>query len=173
MLSAFFTNPSANFAALLILVGLVGAVVPVIPGPPLIWLGALVWASGEQFRHVDWVTLAVLGVIALVATFAEVWLTPLMQRQAGFGWQEIVAAFAGGIIGGFFLSEVPIAGTLFGAAIGSVLAVGGLTLWQSRSLSQAWRAGKSYLVGCAVSSAVELTLSLLMIAIFAWRAFFS
>jgi uncharacterized protein YqgC (DUF456 family) len=173
MPSGFFTNPAANLTLLLILVGLVGAVVPIIPGPPLIWLGALAWAYGENFRHLDWITLAVLGMIALVATFAEVWLTPLMQRQAGFSWKEIGAAFIGGILGGIFLSEVPVAGTLFGAAVGSLLAVGGLTLWQSRSVGAAWRASKSYLIGCALSSAVEITLSLLMIAIFAWRAFFS
>src|SRR5581483_2764629 len=78
MPSGFFINPAAELTLLLMLVGLVGAVVPIIPGPPLIWLGALAWAYGENFRHVDWITLVVLGVIALVATFAEVWLTPLM-----------------------------------------------------------------------------------------------
>ncbi|HZQ09220.1 MAG TPA: DUF456 domain-containing protein [Anaerolineae bacterium] len=170
---SFYTNPAANLAILLMLVGLVGAVVPVIPGPPLIWLGALAWAVGENFQRVNWITLAVLGIIALAATFAELWLTPLTQRQAGFGWKEILTAFAGGIAGGIFLSQVPIAGTLFGAAIGSVLAVSGLALWQRRSFGEAVRAGKTYLVGCALSSAVEVTLSLVMLAIFAWRAFFS
>ena len=61
---------------------------------------------------------------------------------------------------------------IFGAAIGSVLAVGGLTYLQQRNFKQALRAGQAYLVGCALSSAVEVALSLLMIAIFAWRAFF-
>jgi uncharacterized protein YqgC (DUF456 family) len=172
MPSNFFMNPAANVTLLLMLVGLVGAVIPVIPGAPLIWLGALMWAFGEKFQRVDWITLTVLGVIALIATFSEYWMTPLTQQRAGFGWKNVAAALIGGIAGGFLLSEIPIAGTLFGAALGSVLAVSGLTYLQQRNFKQALRAGQAYLVGCALSSAVEVALSLLMIAIFAWRAFF-
>ncbi len=169
---SFLTNPAANLTILLMGVGLVGAVVPVIPGAPLIWLGALAWAIGDRFQRIDWITLAVLGVIALAATFAEYWMTPLTQTRAGYGWKSILVAFGGGIAGGILLSEIPIAGTLCGAAIGSVVAVSALAFWQQRSWSQALHAAQTYLVGCALSAAVEVSLSLLMIAIFAWRAFF-
>lgn len=169
---AFFLNPAANLAVLLILLGLVGAVVPVIPGPPLIWLGALAWAYGENFQKVNGFTLIVLGALALVATFSEYWLVPLTQRRAGFGWKNTVAALVGGIAGAILLSGIPIAGTLFGAALGSLLAVSGLTLIQQQSWRQALRAGRSYLLGCILSAAVEVTLSLVMLAIFIWRAFF-
>lgn len=168
----WFGNPATNLTILLMGLGLVGAVVPVIPGPPLIWLGALAWAVGDRFQRVDWLTLTILGVIALVATFADLWLTPLAQKQAGFGWKNVLVAFAGGIAGGILLSEIPIAGTLFGAAVGSVLAVSGLTWWQQRDFRRAVAAGRAYLVGCALSALVEVTLSLLMIGIFVWRAFF-
>src|SRR5581483_8419317 len=134
--SNFFANPAAQLTLLLMVLGLVGAVVPVVPGPPLIWLGALAWGAGEHFQRIDWVTLGVLGVLALAGTFSEVWLTPFTQRRAGFGWKNVLAAFLGGIAGGFLLSEIPVAGTLFGAALGSVLAVSGLTLWQEGSLRQ-------------------------------------
>lgn len=172
MPSPFFINPAANLALLLILVGLVGAVVPVIPGSLLIWLGILAWAIGEKFQRVDWITLTVLGVLALLATFSEYWITPIAQKSAGFGWKNVLAAFAGGIVGGMLLSGIPIIGTLFGAAIGSVISTGGLTYWQRRNLGEALRAGQSYLVGCALSAFVEILVSLTMIAIFVWRAFF-
>lgn len=168
-----FANPAANLAILLMLVGLVGAVVPILPGAPLIWLGAFAWALGENFQRVDWVTLIVLGVLAIAATFSEYWLTPIAQKRAGFGLKNAVAAMIGGIAGGILLSEVPVAGTLFGAAVGSVVAVSALTFWRSRSLRESARAGKTYLIGCALSSAVEIVLSLLMIAIFVWQAFFA
>lgn len=172
MPSTFFTNPAAQLTLLLILVGLVGTVVPVIPGSPLIWLGMLAWAIGEKFQRVDWLTLTILGILALLATFSEYWLTPITQKRAGFGWKNILAAFAGGIVGGVLLSEIPVLGTLFGAAIGSVVGTSGLTYWQRRNLGEALRAGQTYLVGCALSAFIEILFSLTMLAIFAWRAFF-
>ncbi len=171
MTGNFFANPAANLALLLILVGLVGAVVPVLPGALFIWFGILAWAIGERFQRIDWLTLVVLGVFALLATFSEFWLRPLVQLRAGFGWKNILAAIVGGFVGGFLLSEIPIAGTLFGAAIGSLLGTGAVTYVERKSLRHAARAAQSYLVGCALSSLIEIVFSLLMLAIFAWRAF--
>ncbi|MCC7162470.1 MAG: DUF456 domain-containing protein [Anaerolineae bacterium] len=168
-----YANPAANLTMLLILVGLVGTVIPIIPGPPLIWLGMLAWAFGEQFQRVDWITLTVLGVIAIVATFSEYWLTPITQKQAGFGWKNIIAAFIGGILGGILLSGVPILGTLFGAAAGSIFGVMLITYLERRNFGQAVYAGRTYLVGCALAAFVEVSFALVMLAIFAWQAFFA
>lgn len=167
----FFINPAANLTLFLILVGLVGAVVPILPGSLFIWFGVLAWAIGENFQRLDWITLAFLGVLALLGTFSEYWLRPLVQYRAGFGWKHMLAAILGGFVGGFMLSEIPIAGTLFGAAIGSVLATSALTLWERRNVRDALRAAQTYLVGCALSSLVELILSFIILAVFVWRAF--
>ena len=168
----FFSNPAAQLTILLMGLGLVGSVVPILPGTVLIWLGAFVWALGENFQRINWLTLIVLGILALVATFSEYWLAPITQKQAGFGWKNVVVAIIGGIVGGILLSQVPIIGTLFGAAVGSVVAVSALTFWQRRNMRDALRAGQAYLTGCALSALVEVIAALLMIAIFVWRAFF-
>lgn len=167
----FFTNPAANLALLLILVGLVGAVVPILPGSLFIWLGILAWAVGEHFQRIDWIVLTLLGILALLGTFSEYWLRPLVQHRAGFGWKYMVVAMLGGLVGGVLLSEIPILGTLFGAAIGSALATGGLALWDKRNLREALRASQTYLMGCALSSLVEIVFSLIMLGVFAWRIF--
>lgn len=172
MPSTFFTNPAANLTLLLILVGLVGAVVPILPGALLIWLGVLAWAIGEKFQRIDWLTLTLLGILALVATFSEYWLRPLVQMRAGFGWKNIVAAIGGGILGGFFLSEIPVLGTLLGAAAGSVIGTSLVTYLEKRNLQETWRSATTYLVGCALSSLVEIIFSLVILGVFAWRAFF-
>ncbi len=164
-------NPAALLTLLLMFLGLVGAIVPVIPGAPLIWLGAFVWGLGENFERVNVLTLVVLGVLAILATFTEFWLTPLTQRRAGLGWKNVLAALVGGILGGIFLSELPVVGTLFGAAIGSLLGTMAMTLIERRSVRQALGAGRAYLVGCALSALLEVVFSLIMIAIFVWRAF--
>lgn len=169
----FFANSGSQLALLLILVGLVGTVIPILPGALLVWFGILAWAIGENFQRLDWLTLAVLGVFALIATFSEYWLRPLVQMRAGFGWKNIIAALVGGFAGGFLLSGIPILGTLFGAAVGSLLGTGAVTYIERKSVREAMRAAQTYLVGCALSSLIEVVLSLLMLAIFAWRAFLS
>src|SRR5512143_4365993 len=92
------TNPAALLTLLLMFLGLVGAIVPVIPGAPLIWLGAFVWALGENFERVNVLTLVALGVLAILATFTEFWLAPLTQCRAGLGWKNVVAALVGGVL---------------------------------------------------------------------------
>lgn len=172
MSSTFFTNPAAQLTLLLFLVGLIGTIIPVLPGALLIWFGILAWAIGEQFQRIDWITLTVLGILALLATFSEYWLRPLVQMRAGFGWKNIVAAIVGGFVGGILLSEIPIAGTLFGAAIGSLLGTGAVTYIERKNFRDALRAAQAYLFGCALSSLIEIIASFIMLAIFFWRAFF-
>lgn len=43
-------SPLALLAYLLIFVGLVGSLLPVVPGPVFIWLGALLWATKMAFK---------------------------------------------------------------------------------------------------------------------------
>ncbi len=171
MPSTLFTNPAAQLTLLLILVGLIGTIIPVLPGALFVWFGILAWAIGERFQRVDWITLTILGVLALLATFSEYWLRPLVQLRAGFGWKNIVAAMVGGFAGGFLFSEIPIAGTLFGAAIGSLIGTGAVTFIERKSLGEAVRAAQTYFVGCALSSLIEVVMSLVMLAVFIWRAF--
>jgi len=169
----FFTNPAAQLTLLLFLVGIVGAIVPILPGSLFIWLGILAWAFGERFQRFDWLMLTGLGILALLATFSEYWLRPLVQYRAGFGFKHILAAIAGGILGGMVLSVIPLVGTFFGAVIGSILSTGVLAYYEKRNWHAAWRASKAYLIGCALSSLIEIFFSLLMLAIFFWRAFFN
>lgn len=167
----FFTNPAANLTLLLILVGLAGSVIPIVPGALFVWLGVLAWGWAEGFQRIDWITLTILGILALLATFSEYWLRPLVQFRAGFGWKNILAAIGGGILGGFMLSEIPILGTLFGAAVGSVIGTSAVTYVEKRDLRETWRAATTYLTGCALSSLIEIVSCLIILAVFVWRAF--
>lgn len=51
----------------LVILGVIGVILPLVPGTLLIWLGALVWAWGDGFERINWVVLAILGVLALLA----------------------------------------------------------------------------------------------------------
>ena len=71
-------------ALLVMSVGLIGTVVPVIPGTILIFLAALVYALVEGFQAVGWPTLLVLGLLALVATTADLWVSSIKGGGTNF-----------------------------------------------------------------------------------------
>lgn len=156
----------------LIVLGLIGAVLPVLPGPPLIWLGVLAWAWADGFTHVSWITVAVLGVLALASWGSDLPFSTSLSRRAGVSWRAIAGSIVCGILGGIFLSELPVIGTLFGALIGSVLGM----LVIERSVKGEWPAAftavKAYVAASLLSTVFEIAVALLMVGIFAWRALF-
>lgn len=159
-------------AIILIFVGLAGSVIPVLPGPFLIWLGALMWAWADGFNRIGWGTLTVLGVLAVAAWGSDLFLSTVMSRRAGASWKAIIAAIVGGILGAVALSWVPLLGSILGAILG---AVGGMWLveYQDKGDTQAATASvQAYISSLVVAAIVEMTLAIAMVAIFAWQAFF-
>lgn len=165
----------AILAYLLILIGLIGAVVPVLPGPLLIWLGALVWAWADGFTRVGWPTVIFLLVLAIASWASDYALNMAMSRRAGASWKSIAGAIVGGILGGLFLTgliPIPIVGTMAGAAIGAMLGAFFVEYLNTRDVRAAWRALKAYLGSMVVSSLLEIAIAVFMVVFFAWQAFF-
>lgn len=158
-------------AYILIGLGLIGAILPVLPGTLLIWLGALIWAWANGFEKIGWPTLLVLGVLTLASWGSDLAMTTLVSRKAGASWKAILAAIVGGILGGIFLSALPVIGTVFGAVLGALAGLLALEYYQKRDWRLAAKAAGGYIAGWLLSSAVQLSICLVMIAIFAWQAF--
>lgn len=179
---------------LLIFLGIVGALVPVLPGPLLIWLGAFVWAWADGFDRIGWPTLLVLAVLTVIAWGADLGLSFLGSKKSGAGWRSIGVSILGGLTGAILLSSVPVVGTFIGAAIGSISALwlmeyrraqvafgnvsgpnieaeasGAPNLQERRAA--ATRAVKGYVGGFVMAMAVEFIISLMMLTLFAWQAF--
>ena len=126
----------SGFGFVLLFLGLAGSILPVLPGPFLIWLGALLWAWGNGFERVGWPTLLVLGVLALVAWVSDLFLNTVVSRRAGASWKSIGGAIVGGIIGSILLSGwAPVLGTLVGAAAGAVVGMWTIEYLDKRELS--------------------------------------
>lgn len=158
---------------LLMLLGLIGAVVPLLPGPFLIWLGAVVWAWGEGFDRIGWPTLLFLLFLAVLAWVSDFLLNAVFSRRAGASWKSIGAAILGGIVGGvLFSGMIPVLGTLVGALVGALAAMYALEYLDKRDARAALRAMGAYAGSMAVAAAVEIVLAVAMIALFAWQAFF-
>lgn len=159
------------FAYVLLLVGLAGSVIPALPGPILIWVGALVWAWADGFTRVGWGTLTVLALMAVVAWGSDLFLTTVISRRAGASWKAILGAIGGGIVGGALLSALPIFGTILGAIVGAIFGMWAVEYWQKGETRAATTAVQAYVASMVFAAVVEMLLALLMIAIFAWQAF--
>ncbi len=107
------------------LVGLVGAVVPGLPGVPLIFLSALVYAYLTSFEVVGGWIIALLGLFAALALVADYVATSYGARRFGASWAGTLGGAVGGIVG-------TLAGMLFfgiGAFLGLILGtIGGVFL---------------------------------------------
>jgi uncharacterized protein YqgC (DUF456 family) len=161
----------SGLALALVAVGLVGAVVPVLPGPFLIWLGAFIWAWADGFARIGWVTLTLLGLLALLAWGSDLFLSTVMSRRAGASWKAIFAAIAGGIGGALLLSWVPVLGTVLGAILGAIAGMWLIEYWDKGNAPAATMAVQAYISSLILAAVLEMTIALMMVAIFAWQAF--
>jgi uncharacterized protein YqgC (DUF456 family) len=146
------------FVALAIAVGLVGILVPLLPGTVLVFGAILVWALFER-TTVAWVTLGIVAVL-LAASLLVKYLWPMRRmRSADVGTMSLVAGAVLGIIG-FFV--VPVLGLVIGFVLGVYLA----ELAKRRDQRVAWTSTVHAIKGVALSVGVELAGGLL--ATVAW-----
>ncbi|BBX10654.1 DUF456 domain-containing protein [Mycolicibacterium aichiense] len=134
---------------LAIAIGLVGVIVPLLPGTLLIYAAIAVWAVVEG-SLVSWVVLGVVTAV-LGATLLIKYLLPARRMRAGeVGTWTLGAGAVLGIIG-FFV--VPVIGLLFGFVLGVYLA----ELAARRDQRRAWAATVLALKAAALSVGVELS----------------
>jgi uncharacterized protein YqgC (DUF456 family) len=145
--------------SVIMVIGLLGAVLPLIPGPPIIWLGALYYGYRTDWE-VGWPSLTLLLVLAIVGSTADIWVSSLGARRGGASGWATIASLVGGIVGLFAFS-------LPGAIIGSIGGIALVEYMRHRSWQNVLRASRGYLVGWLLSMVVEVAVCLVMIAIFA------
>ncbi len=151
-------------AVLLMAIGIVGIILPALPGTLLIFGGILLAAWADGFARVGPWTLAVIGVIGVASYFVDLAAAALGARQLGASKRAMVGAGLGTIAGLFFGLPGIIIGPFAGAVIGE--------LTDSRDLSRAGKAGAAAWIGFAVGTAVKVALAFMMIAIFLFALLF-
>ncbi len=158
-------------ALIVMLVGLVGIVLPVVPGLALIWLGALGFALVEDFASVDPLTFGFLTLLALIGVTADIWMTQLGAKLGGASFKSQLIGLAGGVVGALaFLVFGGISAGL-GAALGSVVGVLAAEYLRLRDWHKALKSGAGWLVGWLASTAFQLAIGGVIIVVFVWQAF--
>lgn len=149
-------------ALLIMLVGLIGTVLPIIPGTVLILLAAFLYGLVEGFQVIGWPTLLLLLFLTLVATSADLWASSVGAKVGGASGWSIVVGLIGGLVGFVFFS-------LPGAILGAVLGVLLTEIVRVGDWRQALKAGSGWLLGWLLSTVVQLGLGLVMVAVFIWQ----
>ena len=79
-------------AALLVIIGFAGLVLPALPGIALIFCGLVVAAWAEQFAYVGWKTITFLGLLALFAGLIDLLAGVLGAKKFGAGRYALIGA---------------------------------------------------------------------------------
>jgi uncharacterized protein len=151
-------------AILLIAAGLAGLVLPVLPGPLLLFIGLLVAAWVEGFVHVGTGTLIALGVMAALASLADFIAGAFGARHYGSSPRAMLGAVLGAVVGLFFGLPGLLLGPFAGALLGELSA--------HRDLQAASRAGWGATIGLALGIAAKLALGFAMVGLFLVVRFF-
>ena len=111
-------------AFVLLFLGLLGSMIPGLPGPPLSYIGILLihFFAGTQFSTSFLLTWAVIVILVfLLDYFMQVW----GVKKFGGGRKAIIGTFLGLFMGLFFPPIGLLLGPFFGAFIGALLEVRG------------------------------------------------
>ncbi len=151
------SDPGLVLIGLAILAGIVGIIVPVLPGSLLVVGAILVWALVVS-SATGWTVLAVAIVLIGAAQIVKYLVPGRRMRDAGVPNSTIIAGVVVGIVG-FFL--IPVVGLFLGFPAGVYVA-------ERRRLGphhHAWESTKHALKALGLSILIELTAVLLVAGI--------
>lgn len=144
--------------------GFIGAFLPLLPGPLMVWFAALVYVVATHFRVVGHEAFAAISVIAAVTSTADIWLPPMGAKMLGGSGKAMLFAILGSTLGFIVFN-------LLGAMVGYALGIFYGEYRRQQNWRLAIRASVGGLAGWGVSTLVQAGGALLMIGIFVWRVF--
>jgi uncharacterized protein YqgC (DUF456 family) len=109
-------------AAVCVAAGVAGIVLPVLPGPPLVWLGLLCAAWAEDFTRVSGWTLAFLAALAAFTLVIDLVASAAGAQRVGASRWAIAGAAVGTVVGLFFGLPGLVLGPFVGAVAGELVA---------------------------------------------------
>lgn len=138
---------------LVIAVGVLGTVVPILPGLGLIWVAALIYGLAEGFGLVGWLAMAVMTALAVGGMAAGFVLPQRAALAGGIGVRGQLIAVGLAVIG-FFL--IPVVGLAVGFVTGVYLVA------RRRHPERAWDVTKSTVRAMVLAAGVQLVAGVLM-----------
>lgn len=148
-----------SLALVLMLVGLVGSVVPGLPGSPLVLITAILHRLYFGVQGASTTVLLVLGALTAASLVLDFLATMLGAKQFGATWRGAVGAVAGGVLGLFFALPGIILGPFLGATMFELLG--------RKELKPAIKAGAGAVLGLLLGVIGKFSICVIMILLFA------
>jgi uncharacterized protein YqgC (DUF456 family) len=145
--------------AVMIVAGLAGIVIPIVPGIALVWAGVLVWALGGEGSDVTrWIVFVVATALTVVAIVVSA--TAPARRAASLGApRSLPWIVALGTVVGFF--AIPVVGALVGGPVAAFVA----ELVRLRDATAARRSAVEALKGFGLGVAIQLAAAVVIAGI--------
>ena len=149
---------------LMVLVGVIGTVLPALPGVPLVFAGLLVAAWGDGFSRVGVLPLLILGILTVVSLVVDFWATAKGAKRVGASRFAIIGSVLG-MLAGLFLGPFGIfIGAFAGAVAGELLHRRSL---DKAHLGDAAKIGFGTWLGILFGTVLKLGLAFAMLGLFA------
>lgn len=153
-----------TLAGAIMVIGLCGVVVPVLPGLTLIWIVALIYGFAVGFGATGIAAMVALTALLVASVVTSVILPRRTSAASGAsGWAQL-GGVAGAVVG-FFV--IPVVGIVVGALVGVLVVEVAL----KRDWDDAWTATRGLAKGFGISALIDVGLGLMMIMVWAiWAA---
>jgi hypothetical protein len=146
------------------LIGLLGLVVPIMPGLVIIWVAALGYGLFAGFGTLGWVMFALITVLMIVGSVVDNILMGAKAHESGAPWWVVLVALLAGILGNFAL---PIIGGLLAALLALFL----VEYIRRKNAKEALKSMKGMLIGCGWALVIRFIMGLFMIGFWLIWAF--
>lgn len=141
----------------LVLVGLAGLVLPVVPGAPLIFLGILAVAWADGFARIGWPGLLATGALALLITLVDYLAGLVGAKSFGASYWGLAGAVAGLLLGWPF----GLPGVVLGPLVGAVL----VEYFKEPDFRRAGKIGFGTLAGFVIGTALKYALGCALVGL--------
>ena len=145
-------------AGILIVIGLAGTVLPVLPGVPIMYAGMFLAAWAGHFARVGAATLILLAVLAAISIALDFIAGALGAKRVGASRRAQWEAFIGAVVGIFFGIPGLVLGPFIGALVGQFMSGSGV--------EHSARVGVATWIGLLFGTIAKLAISFTMLGIF-------
>lgn len=149
---------------IIMLTGMAGIIVPIIPSIPLIWLGSFIYAIFTHFEKITWVVLLIFALLTIFSIVLENIGNVYGAKRFGATKWGIIGSIVGTGVG--FYTGGPV-GLILGPVIGTIVFefIGG------KGYKGALKSGLGNFVGFLGGSILKFVVGLAMIIVFIWKVF--
>lgn len=143
------------FAIVAGLIGILGSILPGLPGPPISWIGLLllyIWGPEEMSTS----TLVIWGIVTVIVTIIDYWIPMYFTKVTG-GSKHAERGSMIGMIVGIFLTPI---GMILGAFLGALIAE---MTWAKKDLGPALKVAVGSFIGFMLGTGIKIIVSVLML----------